>query len=198
MATAWEAPSVRLSKQFSSSAPAFASLFLQVLQQQFPKDFQSSYHQTYLQGGRLLPSQGDGKELQPQSQTSMVTKRPHDWLSPVLQHPQLAFVPGVGRMRKSDLVLLRAVHKGELDVDDENAPDMTALSHEQLTALEAFFDTVEEKQSSFCKSLVHETPLTEAPDPQKSGLPPDMGAPPGLENVIPVVPRTAKPIDSIC
>jgi len=54
-------------------------------------------------------------------------------------------VPGVGLIKKSDLVLLRAVHKGELDVDDERAPDISMLTPDQLEHLEAFLNTAEDR-----------------------------------------------------
>jgi len=207
-----EAPTACQSKQFSSSAltsgveeTTFASLLMQVgfastrhqLEQHFLHHFQSSYQQTCLQVGIFPPSLGDAKELQPQIQTNMVTQWPQGWLSPVPQKLQQALVPGVGRVRKSDLVLLRAIHKGEFHVDDENAPDMTALSPDQLSALEAFFDRTEEKPLPFCKSLVHETPIKEPTDHGKLGLRPEMRPPPGLEDVIRVMPRTARTIDSV-
>jgi len=221
MATAMHAPSACPLTRFSPSAPAsgadiaaFTSLLLQALpstamaslaspqqhcqqhlfQQQFLQHFQRSYQQTLLQLQRPLPSQVDGKELQPQGQTNMVTQRPHEWLSPDRQKQQLALVPGVGRVLKSDLVLLRAIHKGELDVDDENAPDMTVFSPKQLRALEAFFDTAKEQPFPLRESLVHETPLKEPQDFLKSSFRQEMRPPPGLEDVIRVVPRTARPV----
>jgi len=49
-------------------------------------------------------------------------------------------VPGVGKMRRRDLDLLRSVHHGEMDVEDDEIPDLSALSPEQMLHLEAFLD----------------------------------------------------------
>jgi hypothetical protein len=50
-------------------------------------------------------------------------------------------VPGVGKMRQRDLDLLRAVHKGELHVEDDCVPDLSALNPEQMLHLETFLDS---------------------------------------------------------
>jgi len=50
-------------------------------------------------------------------------------------------VPGVGKLQQQDLDLLRAVHKGELDVEDNCVPDLSALSPAQMLHLEAFLDS---------------------------------------------------------
>jgi len=50
-------------------------------------------------------------------------------------------VPGVGKMRRRDLDLLRAVHKGELDVEDDCVPDLSHLNPEQMQNLESFLDS---------------------------------------------------------
>jgi hypothetical protein len=185
----------------------------QQLQQQSPQQqfflqhCQKNYQQAVLQLKRFPLGHGNCKELQPQGQTNIVPQQTQEWLSPEPRKSQFALVPGVGRVRKSDLVLLRAIHKGELDVDDENAPDISVLRPEQLQALEAFFDRAEEKPSPFCKTLVHESPLKEPQDSWISRLRPEVRAPPGLEDVIRappgledvirVVPRTARPVASV-
>jgi len=50
-------------------------------------------------------------------------------------------VPGVGKMRQRDLDLLRAVHKRELDVEDDCVPDLSMLNPAQMLHLEAFLDS---------------------------------------------------------
>jgi len=149
-------------------------------------------------------------------------------------------VPGVGKMRRRDLDLLRAVHKGEMDAEDNKIPDLSVLSPEQMQNLEIYLDSAastgkaasaaleqpQQKAPEFCKGSNNDKPPWEerlspyrsalqceqgrasdttgttadagvAPRSVGAGIGNGMRAPPGLENVTRVVPRTAKLFGSI-
>jgi len=67
-------------------------------------------------------------------------------------------VPGFGPIKKSDLVLLRAVHKGVLDADHKSAPDISKLTPQQLGHLEAFLDASEDELWLLGLSKLHPPP----------------------------------------
>jgi len=101
----------------------------------------------------------DSTVMQQPGLKNMALPRPRQWLSAEKEETKPASntwcqkphssgnvqVPGLGPVRKSDLVLLRAVHKGQLDENDKSAPDITMLTPQQLGHLEAFLDTSEDE-----------------------------------------------------
>jgi len=128
------------------------------LDQQQQLQQQRHHLQTRVQLNSLVHEKAVSVVQQP-GWTNTAVHRPCHWLAVEKEekeptpktgcqkHPSTGAVqvPGVGPIKKSDLVLLRAVHKGLLDAEHESAPDVSKLTPQQLGHLETFLDASEDE-----------------------------------------------------